>query len=118
MMGHGRFGGMLNQETLKPRRLGETLYRLGSYFGRFWYMLILALVFVVISTWTQVTTPDLIGQATDCFLVPMGAGARFASFAPQATTGTNQSISAPQGPSNCWLATSDPSSLSLTHKIV
>ena len=41
MMGgrHGRFGGMLNQETMKPRNLGETLGRLGKYFGRFWYMI-------------------------------------------------------------------------------
>ena len=39
MMGGGgqnRFGGALNQETIKPRNLSETLGRLGSYFGRFW----------------------------------------------------------------------------------
>ena len=35
MGGPGRFGNMLNQETLKPRRLSETLSRLVGYFGRF-----------------------------------------------------------------------------------
>ncbi|MBN1452127.1 MAG: ABC transporter ATP-binding protein [Anaerolineales bacterium] len=111
-MMHGPMRGALQSEALKPRNLGETLSRLGSYFGRFWYMLILAVIFVVISTWTQVTTPDLTGQATDCFLVPMGAGSSFASFAPQSATQTSQSAS------NCWLATDDPSTLSLTHKLV
>jgi ATP-binding cassette subfamily B protein len=68
-----RFGGMLNQETLKPRNLGETLARLGGYFSRFWYMILLAVGFVIVATWTQVTTPELMGQATDCFLVPTSA---------------------------------------------
>lgn len=112
MMHAGRMQGMLQSDNLKPRNLGETLSRLGSYFGRFWYMLILAVLFVVISTWTQVTTPDLTGQATDCFLVPLGAGSSFASFAPVAADQTTQSAS------NCWLATTDPSTLSLTHKLV
>src|SRR3970040_3211868 len=80
-MMHGRAGGMLNQETMKPRNLSETLGRLGTYFGRFWYMIVLAVLFVVISTWTQVTSPELMGQATDCFLVPAGSSA-FASLVP------------------------------------
>ena len=70
-----RFGEMLNRETIKPRNLSETLVRLGRYFVRFWYMIALAVLFVVISTWTQVMTPELMGQATDCFLVPAGASA-------------------------------------------
>jgi energy-coupling factor transporter ATP-binding protein EcfA2 len=112
MHGGGRMQGLLDNETLKPRNLGETLSRLGSYFGRFWPMLLLALVFVVISTWTQVTTPDLTGQATDCFLVPLGAGGSFGFLGGMAARQTNQSAS------NCWLATDDPSTLSLTHKII
>jgi ATP-binding cassette, subfamily B, multidrug efflux pump len=110
--GGGRMRGLLDSDDAKPRNLGETLGRLGSYFGRFWYMLILAVIFVVISTWTQVTTPDLTGQATDCFLVPIGADSGFASFAPIAAsqTGTSQT--------NCWLAAEDPSALSFTHQLV
>ena len=113
MMGPGRFGGFLNQETIKPRALIETLARLGRYFIQYWYMIALAVVFVVVSTWTQVTTPDLMGQATDCFLIPAGASAfgGFAPFAPQADSPSQTS-------SSCYLATDDPSTLSPTRKII
>jgi ATP-binding cassette, subfamily B, multidrug efflux pump len=112
-MMHGRFGGMLNQETVKPRALGETLARLGRYFGRFWYMIVLAVLFVVISTWTQVTTPELTGQATDCFLVPTGASAfgGFGAFAPQADSQS-------QASSTCYLTTDDPSTLTLSRRLI
>ena len=115
MMGPGRFGGLLNQETLKPRKLSETLARLGSYFGRFWYMILLAVAFVVVSTWTQVTTPELTGQATDCFLVPTGASV-FGSFA---SFGNNNNGSPSQAQtSSCWLTTDDPSSLTFTRGLI
>ncbi|MBM3124205.1 MAG: ABC transporter ATP-binding protein [Chloroflexi bacterium] len=109
----GRFGGMLNQETIKPRRLGETLARLGRYFNRFWYMILLAVFFVFISTWTQVSTPELTGQATDCFLVPAGASALagFDSF--------GMGSEAPAGqPSSCWLTADDPSGLTFTRGLI
>ena len=114
MMGPGRFGGMLNQETLKPRKLSETLARLGKYFVQYWYMIVLAVLFVVISTWTQVTTPELTGQATDCFLVPAGASAfgSFGSFAPQ----PDSQSQAPA--STCYLTTEDPSTLSFSRQII
>jgi ATP-binding cassette subfamily B protein len=118
--GGGRFGGMLNQETLKPRKLSETLGRLGGYFSRFWYMLLLALGFVVVATWTQVTTPELTGQATDCFLVPAGASAlgSFASFGPQTGSPPSGTTPSEAQTSSCWLTTTDPSSLSLTRRLV
>jgi ATP-binding cassette subfamily B protein len=109
MGGHGRFGDLLNQQTLKPRDLGETLGRLGNYFGRFWYMLVLAVLFVVAATWTQVISPELIGQATDCFLVPLGASA----FGPGEAAAASQAGGAA---SSCWLATDDPSGLSLSRQ--
>lgn len=112
-MMHGRAGGLLNQETIKPRNLGETLARLGGYFGQYWYMIFLAVLFVVISTWTQVTTPELMGQATDCFLVPAGSSAGgFASFLPAADSTTQASGS------TCYLAADDPSALSFTRQVV
>jgi ATP-binding cassette subfamily B multidrug efflux pump len=112
-MMHGSPTGMLRQEVIKPRNLGETLGRLGRYFGRFWYMIALAVLFVVIATWTQVTTPELTGQATDCFLVPAGASAfgGFDSF----TGGGSQPQ---QTNSSCYLATNDPSTLTLSRKII
>jgi ATP-binding cassette subfamily B protein len=109
-----RFGGMLNQETLKPRNLGETLARLGSYFNRFWYMILLAVAFVVVATWTQVTTPELMGQATDCFLVPTGASAFGSSGSFGADSGSQSSTQA----STCWLTTDDPSSLTSTRRLI
>ncbi|GAB4415748.1 MAG: ABC transporter ATP-binding protein [Anaerolineales bacterium] len=109
---HARFRGALEQETIKPRNLRETLGRLGAYFGRFWYMLVMAVIFVVISTWTQVTTPAITGQATDCFLIPIGTESGFASFSGMAASAVDTSQS------NCWLATDDPESLSLTNRIV
>src|SRR5512135_1326445 len=111
MMGPGRFGNLMNQETLKPRSLSSTLGRLGQYFGRFWPALVLALVFIIISTWTQVTTPVLTGAATDCFLVPLGAsqfGAPSGSFA---------STQAANSAAGCWL-TADPSTLHGTQWLI
>jgi ATP-binding cassette subfamily B multidrug efflux pump len=115
-MMHGPMRGALRSDSLKPKNVAETLSRLGAYFGRFWYMLVLAVLFVVISTWAQVTTPDLLGQATDCFLVPMSANSSFGSFLP--STGTDALGQNGQQASNCWLATSDTSTLSTTHKLV
>ena len=76
------FGGptrMLEQDARKARSITGTLGRLGAYFGRFWPMVVLAVLFVVVATWTQVTTPQLTGQATDCFLVPLGASSPLGS---------------------------------------
>src|SRR5215211_4658954 len=106
-----RFGEMLNRETIKPRNLGETLGCLGRYFGQYWYMIALAVLFVVISTWTQVTTPELTGQATDCFLVPAGASA-FGGFGAPSDSQPQQSTS------TCYLGTDDPSGLSLSRRLI
>src|SRR3972149_10206337 len=120
MGGPGRFGNMLNQETLKPRNLGDPLARLGGYFGRFWYMLVLAVLFVVIATWTQVTTPELIGQATDCFLVPLGQSAfgQFGSFGASAGSSPAGTSQAEAAASSCWLGTTEPSALSPTRQLI
>ncbi|HMB21426.1 MAG TPA: ABC transporter ATP-binding protein, partial [Anaerolineales bacterium] len=107
-MMHGGPTHLLRQEVLKPRNLGETLGRLGSYFGRFWYMILVAVLFVVVATWTQVTTPELTGQATDCFLVPAGQAAL-----SQAGSGSGAAQ-----PSSCWLTASDPGSLTFSRKLV
>ena len=91
------FGGnqMLSQETLKPTRPGETLARFGKYFRPFWPVLLLVLILVVISTWTQVTSPELLGQLVDCYLTPAAP----ASFGAAPAVGTGQT----NAQSNCWL---------------
>lgn len=101
---------LLKQETVKPTNVWNTLARFGKYFGRFWYVLLLAVVLIIVSTWTQVMSPRLTGQATDCFLVPNGANA-FASF-----FGTDDSASSTSA-SACWLM-NDPAALSGAQKII
>ena len=102
---------IFRQETVKPKDLSNTLARLGGYFGKFWYMLLFVLILILISTWTQVITPELTGQATDCFLVP--AGSQFASVGNFGqTTQSNNSASA------CWLGTTDPSTLTTAHGLI
>lgn len=86
---------LLKSETLKPKRIGVTLVRFGKYFAPYWFMLLLVVILVIASTWTQVTSPELIGQLVDCYLTPTTSnaiGRGIAGVEPSATQ------------SNCWLA--------------
>ena len=111
MGGGGMRHMMLEQETSKPRNVGNTLSRFGKYLRQFWYAFVIALVLIVIATWAQVTTPEMVGQITDCFLVPSGAASLFSA---NPVEGAQQ---AQASQSNCWLET-DPSELSGTQKII
>ncbi len=90
---------LMEREALKPKNTGETLRRFGTYFRPYWPALALAALFVVVSTWAQVTAPELIGQAVDCYL------------APTASTGAGAFPGAPAAPSACWY---EPTSSDLT----
>src|SRR3972149_5929048 len=94
MFGNPR--GLLDQETSKPKATGETLARLAGHFKPYWPILILTVVFVTLSTWLQVTTPELTGQIVDCYLTPAVSD----SFgdSPIADAGADASES------NCWLS--------------
>ena len=101
MFGLGGPSPLLSRETSKPKSVGTTLARLVRYFQPYWAALLLVAVLVIISTWTQVITPDLTGQVVDCYLTPAAAG----SFgggpalpgAPAAAPATN-----------CWYTTVPP----------
>jgi ATP-binding cassette subfamily B protein len=67
-LGGPRF--LMEREVLKPKKTSETLRRFGHYFRPYWPVLLLAATFVVIATWAQVTVPELIGQAADCYFTP------------------------------------------------
>lgn len=71
MMG-GLDGGrrLLENDVSRANNLGETLKRFGTYFRKYWYGVVIALILIGIGTWTQVTAPDIIGQAVDCYLFP------------------------------------------------
>ncbi|HEV7663595.1 MAG TPA: ABC transporter ATP-binding protein, partial [Chloroflexota bacterium] len=75
---------LFQQEARKPRAVGETLGRFWSYFRRYAHVLIAVAVLVVASTFLQVEVPNLMGQAVDCFLVPVPA----CWYAPQAVNAT------------------------------
>jgi len=87
---------LLGREQAKPKSVGATLGRLARYFTHYWPALILVAAFITINTWAQVTAPDLIGQAVDCYLLPSGSN-------PLASLGGGQTATTETTVSNCWL---------------
>ena len=87
----------MEREALKPKNASETLRRFGVYFKPFWPAVLLVVVLVIISTWTQVTGPQLLGQAVDCYLSPAQAAGGLAGFAGAPA----QSAQATQPASSC-----------------
>lgn len=85
---------IMSQETLKPTSVSETLARFGHYFKPYWPVLAVVLVLVTGATWSQVTAPELIGQAVDCYLSTPAEAALSGGPA-------GQNISA-GGQTNCW----------------
>lgn len=77
MMGVDGGRRLFDQEVSKPKNLGATLARFGQYFRRFWIGILIAVLLVVVSTWSQVAAPEYIGQAVDCFLFQPNAGGAF-----------------------------------------
>jgi ATP-binding cassette subfamily B protein len=77
--GNEGFRRIMENETLKPKNSAVTLARFGVYFKPYWWVLLLILSIVIVSTWSQVVAPRLIGQAVDCYLTP-GAAEFFELF--------------------------------------
>lgn len=94
MFGNSRF--LLRQEISKPKSAGQTLGRLAGYFKPFWPAFLLAGIFIIVSTWAQVTTPELTGQIVDCYLAPAAASGFEGSPLAGDTAQASQS--------SCWLA--------------
>ena len=108
--GHGGPRGMMQQEATKPKNTSVTLKRFSGYFKPFWPVLLLAAALVIISTWTQVTGPELLGQAVDCYLTPAPTGSGSGSIpgaAPTASAAT----------SSCWFDPADKTTLTNDAKI-
>ncbi|GMR11742.1 MAG: ABC transporter ATP-binding protein [Anaerolineae bacterium] len=68
------FGG----EVSKPVKVSVTLRRFAGYFRPYLPQYLIVLVMMIVSTWSQATAPRLIGQAVDCYLLPL-AGSGFAA---------------------------------------
>ncbi|MDQ3250297.1 MAG: ABC transporter ATP-binding protein/permease [Chloroflexota bacterium] len=62
--------GMFDSEARKARSVRLTLGRFGRYFRPFWGWLLVAAVLLGLNAWVQVITPELTGQAVDCYLTP------------------------------------------------
>jgi ATP-binding cassette, subfamily B, multidrug efflux pump len=91
---------LMSQDNIKPKKIGQTMARFGRYFRPFWFSLVIVIILVVISTWTQVTIPALLGQATDCYLIP-GAVGGIGNFSIPgvSSVGANTATA-----TNCWLS--------------
>lgn len=59
---------MLEQEADKAQNISVTLARFGGYFKKYWLGVMATVALVILSTWMQVVSPDLVGQAIDCYL--------------------------------------------------
>jgi len=93
---------LLEQEALKPKSLGATLGRLGRYFGRYWIVLLIVLALMIANVWVQVISPELIGQAVDCYLTPAATEAvTEPAIAPPVSSGGAAAA-------NCWYADVSP----------
>ena len=78
-------------ETIKPKSTSATLRRFWTQFKGYRLLLVLVLGLAIFSAWTQVITPDLIGQTVDCYLTPYG----------QQSLGGMQGM-AQSSETNCW----------------
>ncbi|MCA9938148.1 MAG: ABC transporter ATP-binding protein [Anaerolineales bacterium] len=96
---------IMSTETVKPTNMSQTLARFGRYFKPYWPLLLVISFFVIITTWAQVISPELIGQTVDCYLTP-SAAASFGNF-PGAPTAENAGTT-----SNCWISAQGDTSLS------
>ncbi len=94
MGGHGAPRHLFESETSKPKNPLTTLARFVGYFKPYWFALFLVTALMIVNTYVQVVTPDLIGQVVDCYLMP-------------AATNQMQGASAPTK-TNCWYTTVAP----------
>ena len=93
MMGNRDFA--FRQEVRKAADVRATLARLWSYFRHYGHVLIAVAGLIIFSTYLQVTIPDLLGQAVDCYLTP-------------ATTGAS---------TNCWFVQLNPSAATSNYAV-
>ncbi len=93
---------LMENENTKPKSVSQTLGRFWPYFRQRWYALIIVAVLMVITTWTQVESPRLIGQAVDCYIVTENPFASLMQGSGNPAAATN----------SCWFDATDFSTLS------
>jgi ATP-binding cassette subfamily B protein len=90
---------MLSQDQNKTANFSATLGRFLQYFGHQWPLLILVGLAIIVTTWAQVTNPELTGQAVDCYVSP-ALGASGGGGLP---SGPGGATAQPAISENCWL---------------
>ncbi len=110
MMHGDRMRRLMDKEALKPKKVGETLSRFGVYFKPYWAILILVATLLIISTWAQVTSPELTGQLVDCYLAPTASDSFGGGLFDMPGMTRNSD-------SNCWLS-SDVAADGVTQSII
>ncbi len=101
MFGHGDRA--FQQESRKATSVGATLRRFVTFFKPYWWVLTLVTILMVVNTYTQVISPELIGQAVDCYLAPAVVNEAAQSAAPALPGAANAIANADTGSqSNCW----------------
>lgn len=105
MMG-GPGGHGMRVEARKPLHARKTLARVSQYFKPYVLVLLAVVTLVVLTTYAQVLTPDLTGQAVDCYIIPGSVRTLEGGQAMQAAA---QAMGARPGEfgSNCWFDTLD-----------
>src|SRR5438105_111665 len=101
MIGGGR-DWLLQSEARKPTAVRETLARFWRYFRAYTPILLGVAVLVVVGTYLQVSIPNLMGQAVDCYLTPATAtesGGSATSAAPAVASASA---------AHCWYTTLGP----------
>ena len=86
---------LFGDDDAKPTAVSVTLRRFAGYFKPYWPQYLLVVVMMIVSTWSQVTAPALIGQAVDCYLAPGTSSAL-------ATEGSPLAALAETGSANFW----------------
>src|SRR5512135_1122852 len=105
MGGPGGQARLLSQETSRPVNASTTLARLAGYFKPYWLVMILVALLIIGNTYTQVITPNLTGQAVDCFITPATTARLLGSQAGGAPAGFGLSGGSTQTTStNCWFS--------------
>ncbi len=106
MMGNRDF--MFQTEAKKASAVGATLGRMWTRFRKYSPVLLGVALLIIISTYIQVTIPDLLGQAVDCYLTP----ATVAALVPADATNVPATVSA-----NCWFARFNPRASTINYAV-
>ncbi len=117
MFGGGVGGHGFREEVRKPQNVSQTLSRFAIYLKPYWLLLLGVALILIVTTYMQVLTPDLTGQAVDCFIAPAtlkslesGAAAQLQQLTGEAGGAAPSgaaAASASSVSSNCWFARLD-----------